>query len=129
MIHFLNNHTKQIPKNLLPLKLIYHHTTQTYTPYILQTQPYLPLNHPPPHPYPPKITPKLTSLYKPAPTIYPHLIHTHLLINFLTKSQPIPQRLLIPTIQPQQRLSPIFPNTPNKRYHLTNPPPKWTNPF
>ncbi|WP_420903243.1 DNA-3-methyladenine glycosylase, partial [Staphylococcus pettenkoferi] len=95
---------------------------QTCAHCILETDAYLPFQHHPPHPFKPNPTPKLRSLYKLPPTIYPHLIHTHLLINFLTPTQPLPQALFIPPLQPQQPIQPI-PQNPNKHpYQFTNAP-------
>lgn len=79
---FVNNDTRQIAKNLLGVKVIYQDTTQTYTGYIVETEAYLGLNDRAAHGYGGKITPKVTSLYKRGGTIYAHVMHTHLLINF-----------------------------------------------
>nr|WFO02974.1 DNA-3-methyladenine glycosylase [Staphylococcus aureus] len=99
---FVNNDTRQIAKNLLGVKVIYQDTTQTYTGYIVETEAYLGLNDRAAHGYGGKITPKVTSLYKRGGTIYAHVMHTHLLINFVTKSEGIPEGVLIRAIEPEE---------------------------
>ncbi len=83
---FVNNDTRQIAKNLLGVKVIYQEffTSNIYG-YIVETEAYLGLNDRAAHGYGGKITPKVTSLYKRGGTIYAHVMHTHLLINFVTK--------------------------------------------
>lgn len=126
---FVNNDTRQIAKNLLGVKVIYQDTTQTYTGYIVETEAYLGLNDRATHGYGGKITPKVTSLYKRGGTIYAHVMHTHLLINFVTKSEGIPEGVLIRAIEPEDGLSAMFRNRGKKGYEVTNGPGKWTKAF
>lgn len=81
------------------------------------------------HGYGGKITPKVTSLYKRGGTIYAHVMHTHLLINFVTKSEGIPEGVLIRAIEPEDGLSAMFHNRGKKGYEVTNGPGKWTKAF
>ena len=94
--------------------MIYQDTTQTYTGYIVETEAYLGLNDRAAHGYGGKITPKVTSLYKRGGTIYAHVMHTHLLINFVTKSEGIPEGVLIRAIEPEDGLSAMFRNRGKK---------------
>ncbi len=56
-------------------------------------------------------------------------MHTHLLINFVTKSEGIPEGVLIRAIEPEEGLSAMFRNRGKKGYEVTNGPGKWTKAF
>ncbi len=102
---FVNNDTRQIAKNLLGVKVIYQDTTQTYTGYIVETEAYLGLNDRAADDGG-KITPEVTSLYKRGGRIYAHVMHTHLLINFVTKSEGIPEGVLTAQLN-QKKVYPL----------------------
>ncbi|WP_185847849.1 DNA-3-methyladenine glycosylase, partial [Staphylococcus epidermidis] len=88
---FINQQTTQTAKALLGVKIIYQDDYQTYTGYIVETEAYLGIQDKAAHGFGGKITPKVTSLYKKGGTIYAHVMHTHLLINFVTRTEGIPE--------------------------------------
>lgn len=126
---FVNNDTRNIAKNLLGVKVIYQDEIQTYTGYIVETEAYLGFDDLAAHGFSGKVTPKVTSLYKRGGTIYAHVMHTHLLVNFVTKSEGIPEGVLIRAIEPEDGLSAMFRNRGKKGYEVTNGPGKWTKAF
>ncbi|WP_370695447.1 2-amino-4-hydroxy-6-hydroxymethyldihydropteridine diphosphokinase, partial [Staphylococcus aureus] len=71
---------------------------------MVETEAYVGWNDRAAHGYGGKITPKVTSLYKRGGTIYAHVRHTHLLINFVTRSEGIPEGVLIRAIEPEECL-------------------------
>ncbi len=81
----------------------------------METEAYLSLNDRAAHSYGGKITPKVTSLYiNVVVQFYAHVMHTHLLINFVTRSEGIPEGVLIRAIEPEEGLSTLFRNRARK---------------
>lgn len=101
-LDFINQQTTQTAKALLGVKIIYQDDYQTYTGYIVETEAYLGIQDKAAHGFGGKITPKVTSLYKKGGTIYAHVMHTHLLINFVTRTEGIPEGVLIRAIEPDE---------------------------
>lgn len=126
---FINKDTIQTAKDLLGVKVIYHDDHQTYSGYIVETEAYLGFNDRAAHGFGGKETPKVTSLYKRGGTIYGHMMHTYLLINFVTKEQGIPEGVLIRAIEPEDGLEAMIQNRGKSGYDVTNGPGKWTTAF
>lgn len=128
-LDFINQQTTQTAKALLGVKIIYQDDYQTYTGYIVETEAYLGMQDKAAHGFGGKITPKVTSLYKKGGTIYAHVMHTHLLINFVTRTEGIPEGVLIRAIEPDEGIGAMNVNRGKSGYELTNGPGKWTKAF
>lgn len=128
-MEFIERETTQIAKDLLGVKVIYEDTYQTYTGYIVETEAYLGVRDQAAHGYQGKRTPKVESLYKDGGTIYAHVMHTHLLINFVTREQGVPEGVLIRAVEPEDGLEAMRQNRKKDGYSLTNGPGKWTQAF
>ncbi|EHJ07044.1 DNA-3-methyladenine glycosylase [Staphylococcus simiae] len=126
---FINKDTIQTAKDLLGVKVIYQDDHQTYSGYIVETEAYLGFNDRAAHGFGGKETPKVTSLYKRGGTIYGHMMHAYLLINFVTKEQGIPEGVLIRAIEPEDGLEAMIQNRGKSGYEVTNGPGKWTIAF
>ncbi|MCI2954958.1 DNA-3-methyladenine glycosylase [Staphylococcus caprae] len=123
---FINKATTQTAKDLLGVKIIYQDDNQYYSGYIVETEAYLGFNDRAAHGYGGKQTPKVTSLYKTGGTIYAHVMHTHLLINFVTRTQGVPEGVLIRAIEPEDGIEAMKMNRGKTGYEITNGPGKWT---
>ena len=71
----------------------------------------------------------MTSLYKRGGTIYGHVMHTHLLVNFVTQNEGVPEGVLIRAIEPLDGIEMMKHNRNKSGYELTNGPGKWTKAF
>ena len=76
-----------------------------------------------------KRTPKVESLYKLGGTIYAHVMHTHLLINFVTQLEGVPEGVLIRAVEPEENIEAMRLNRNKDGFELTNGPGKWTKAF
>ena len=85
---FINKQTIQSSKDLLGVKIIYQDEYQYYSGYIVD-EAYLGFKDKAAHGYG-KQTPQ-NSHYKNGGTIYAHVMHTHLLINFVTRTKGVPE--------------------------------------
>ena len=56
-------------------------------------------------------------------------MHTHLLINFVTRTEGIPEGVLIRAIEPDEGIGAMNVNRGKSGYELTNGPGKWTKAF
>lgn len=126
IVDFINKATTQTAKDLLGVKIIYQDDNQYYSGYIVETEAYLGFNDRAAHGYGGKQTPKVTSLYKTGGTIYAHVMHTHLLINFVTRTQGVPEGVLIRAIEPEDGIEAMKMNRGKTGYEITNGPGKWT---
>ncbi|BFL67062.1 DNA-3-methyladenine glycosylase [Staphylococcus capitis] len=123
---FINKQTIQTAKDLLGVKIIYQDEYQYYSGYIVETEAYLGFKDKAAHGYGGKQTPKVTSLYKNGGTIYAHVMHTHLLINFVTRTKGVPEGVLIRAIEPEDGIEAMKANRGKTGYEITNGPGKWT---
>lgn len=126
---FINNETIQTAKDLLGVQVIYEDDDQTYTGYIVETEAYLGFQDQAAHGFKGNRTPKVESLYKLGGTIYAHVMHTHLLINFVTRTEGVPEGVLIRAVEPEQGIERMCENRNKDGYELTNGPGKWTKAF
>ncbi|MBX8993916.1 MULTISPECIES: DNA-3-methyladenine glycosylase [Staphylococcus] len=126
---FINNETIQTAKDLLGVQVIYEDDDQTYTGYIVETEAYLGFQDQAAHGFKGNRTPKVESLYKLGGTIYAHVMHTHLLINFVTRTEGVPEGVLIRAVEPEQGIERMRENRNKDGYELTNGPGKWTKAF
>ncbi|TAA92078.1 3-methyladenine DNA glycosylase [Staphylococcus saccharolyticus] len=128
-LDFINQLTTQTAQNLLGVKIIFQDEFKTYSGYIVETEAYLGLKDKAAHGYKGKQTPKVTSLYKNGGAIYAHVMHTHLLINFVTRPKGVPEGVLIRAIEPEDGIEAMKQNRGKSGFELTNGPGKWTKAF
>lgn len=126
---FVSKPTTETAKALLGVKIIYQDNNQTYSGYIVETEAYLGFDDRAAHGFGGKQTPKVTSLYKRGGTIYGHVMHTHLLINFVTRTEGVPEGVLIRAVEPEDGIEAMIKNRNKKGYEVTNGPGKWTKAF
>ncbi|WP_251517699.1 DNA-3-methyladenine glycosylase [Staphylococcus sp. Marseille-Q6910] len=126
---FLTRDTCSIAKDLLGVRVIFQDDIHTYTGYIVETEAYLGFKDRAAHGYNGKQTPKVRSLYKSGGTIYGHVMHTHLLINFVTQAEGVPEGVLIRAVEPEDNIETMQLNRGKRGYELTNGPGKWTKAF
>lgn len=126
---FRQRSTTDIAKALLGVRVIYRDEHQTYSGYIVETEAYLGIKDRAAHGYGGKRTPKVTSLYQTGGTIYAHVMHTHLLINFVTRDVGVPEGVLIRAIEPEDGIEAMKINRGKSGFEVTNGPGKWTKAF
>ncbi|SCS69268.1 DNA-3-methyladenine glycosylase [Staphylococcus caeli] len=126
---FLQRDTITIAKDLLGVRVIYQDELQTFTGYIVETEAYIGKDDQAAHGYKGKRTPKVESLYKRGGTIYAHVMHTHLLINFVTQQEGQPEGVLIRAVEPEEGIESMQLNRGKSGISLTNGPGKWTKAF
>ncbi|RIP37398.1 DNA-3-methyladenine glycosylase [Staphylococcus gallinarum] len=126
---FIHRDTVTIARDLLGVRIIYHDDQQILTGYIVETEAYIGIKDQAAHGYKGKRTPKVESLYKDGGTIYAHVMHTHLLINFVTQQQGIPEGVLIRAVEPEEGLELMAFRRGKTGFELTNGPGKWTKAF
>lgn len=123
---FIHRPTPEIAKDLLGVKLIYESDSQIYTGYIVETEAYLGIKDQASHSFNGKRTPRVESLYQEGGTIYGHMMHRQLLINFVTQKQDEPEGILIRAIEPEEGLEQMLENRGKTGYEVTNGPGKLT---
>ena len=123
---FIHRPTTEVAKDLLGVKLIYESNQVTYTGYIVETEAYLGFEDQAAHGYKGKQTPKVRSLYQLGGTIYGHMMHRYLLINFVTQAKGVPEGVLIRAIEPEDGIEMMIQNRGKSGYELTNGPGKFT---
>lgn len=123
---FIQRTTKEIAKDLLGVKLIYEDTQTTFSGYIVETEAYLGIKDRAAHGFQGKRTPKVNSLYQLGGTIYGHMMHRYLLINFVTQTEGTPEGVLIRAIEPEDGIDIMKKNRGKTGYEITNGPGKWT---
>src|SRR5699024_12144927 len=126
---FLQRDTVTIAKDLLGVRVIFEDDLHTFTGYIVETEAYVGQNDQAAHGFNGKRTPKVESLYKRGGTIYAHVMHTHLLINFVTQLEDVPEGVLIRAIEPEENIEVMRLNRKKDSFELTNGTGKWTKAF
>ncbi|QLK86703.1 DNA-3-methyladenine glycosylase [Staphylococcus sp. 17KM0847] len=124
---FINHSTIETAQALLGVKIIYETPNQIYSGYIVETEAYLGTIDQAAHSYNGKHTPRVNSLYCKGGTIYGHMMHRYLLINFVTQREGIPEGVLIRAIEPDDGLDLMIRNRGKGGYEVTNGPGKWTS--
>lgn len=126
---FVSRPTTETAKALLGVKVIYEDEFQTYSGYIVETEAYLGFTDRAAHGFGGKQTPKWLHFIKEGGTIYGHVMHTHLLVNFVTQNEGVPEGVLIRAIEPLDGIEMMKHNRNKSGYELTNGPGKWTKAF
>ncbi|MDO5375421.1 MAG: DNA-3-methyladenine glycosylase [Staphylococcus rostri] len=123
---FITRKTTDIAKSLLGVKIIYEAPERTYSGYIVETEAYLGTMDRAAHSYRGRRTQRVNSLYCEGGTIYGHMMHRYLLINFVTQPEGIPEGVLIRAIEPDEGLDAMIRNRGKSGYDVTNGPGKLT---
>jgi len=100
MIDYINQSTEEIARKLLGKILIHKTPTRFYSGYIVETEAYMGVEDMACHSYAGRRTPRLESMYKLGGTIYIYTMHTHQMLNIVTKKAGDPQAVLIRAIEP-----------------------------
>ncbi|WP_248562200.1 DNA-3-methyladenine glycosylase [Niallia sp. NCCP-28] len=123
---FIHSSTEDIAKNLLGKLLIHKTSSCIYSGYIVETEAYLGIDDMACHSYGGKNTPRLQSMYKIGGTIYIYTMHTHHMLNIVTKGQNDPQAVLIRAIEPAEGLEQMAANRKQSGILISNGPGKLT---
>ncbi|EKU49027.1 DNA-3-methyladenine glycosylase [Staphylococcus massiliensis] len=125
---FIERDTETIAKDLLGLKIIYidPESGTRFSGFIVETEAYLGTIDRASHSYNGRRTPRVESLYRKGGTIYAHVMHTHLLINFVAQDEDVPHGILIRGIEPDEGVEEMSLNRNKTGYDITNGPGKLT---
>lgn len=100
MIDYINQSTEEIANQLLGKLLIHQTPMRTYSGYIVETEAYMGVEDMACHSYAGRRTPRLESMYQIGGIIYIYTMHTHHMLNIVTKEAGDPQAILIRAIEP-----------------------------
>jgi len=100
MIDYVNKTTEEIARELLGKLLIHQTPDGIYSGFIVETEAYVGVEDMACHTYGGKRTPKVESMYQTGGTIYIYTMHTHAMLNIVTKEEGDPQAVLIRAIEP-----------------------------
>jgi DNA-3-methyladenine glycosylase len=129
MIDFINNTTQNIAQQLLWKLLVYKKNWVIYSGYIVETEAYLWSDDMACHSYNFKRTQKNESMYLPWWHIYIYTVHTHKMLNIVTKQIDTPEAVLIRAIEPAEWIENMEKNRKSNGINLTNWPWKLTKAF
>ena len=123
---FVNEKTEEIAKKLLGKKLLVHHDGMWIGGYIVETEAYLGPIDMACHSYNWKRTPKVESMYQIGGTIYIYMMHSHNMLNIVTKSEGTPEAVLIRALQPTDNQDILLRHRGVDGFDLSNGPGKLT---
>lgn len=126
MIDFVNSSTEEVAKQLLGKKLIHRIGTKVYSGYITETEAYVGVADEACHTFGGRRTPKVTSMYQIGGTIYIYTMHTHHMLNIVTKEEEDPQAVLIRAIEPAEGIEYMERNRNHTGVQVSNGPGKLT---
>lgn len=126
MLDFIHPSTITTAKNLLGQLLVYESPRGLVSGYIVETEAYLGKEDGACHSYLGKRTPKLESMYGRGGTIYIYSMHTHLMLNIVTKAINEPEAVLIRGLEPVKNKSLMEVNRGKTGVELSNGPGKLT---
>ncbi len=126
MIDFVNETTEDIARELLGKLLIHQTPDGIYSGYIVETEAYVGVEDMACHTYEGKRTPKVESMYQTGGTIYIYTMHTHTMLNIVTKEKGDPQAVLIRAIEPADGIERMETNRNATGVSLSNGPGKLT---
>jgi DNA-3-methyladenine glycosylase len=126
MIDFVNETTEDIARELLGKLLIHQTPDGIYSGYIVETEAYVGVEDMACHTYEGKRTPKVESMYQTGGTIYIYTMHTHTMLNIVTKEKGDPQAVLIRAVEPADGIERMETNRNVTGVSLSNGPGKLT---
>ncbi|MCC5894817.1 MAG: DNA-3-methyladenine glycosylase [Alkalibacterium sp.] len=118
--------TEQVAKELLGCLLVKEDEIGITSGWIVETEAYVGVQDEACHSYNGKRTPRLESMYKKAGTLYVYQMHTHHMVNIVTRTSDEPQAVLIRAIEPYEGVSIFEEHRKRKGIELTNGPGKLT---
>lgn len=92
--------TEEVAKQLLGCLLVKETDGRLTSGYVVETEAYVGVIDQASHSYNSRNTPRMKAMYEPAGTIYIYKMHTHLLLNVVTKEEGDPQAVLIRAVEP-----------------------------
>lgn len=95
-----NLSTEEVAKQLLGCLLVKEQDGIVTSGHIVETEAYVGVIDQASHSYNSRNTPRMKAMYEQAGTIYIYKMHTHLLLNVVTKEEGDPQAVLIRAIEP-----------------------------
>ena len=123
---FITQSTIDTAKELLGKKLLMNHDGIFVGGYIVETEAYVGAIDKACHSYNWKRTPKVESMYAIGGTIYVYVMHTHAMLNIVTKCEGIPEAVLIRAIQPVDHLELMIEQRKLEGINISNGPGKLT---
>ncbi|MFT8320235.1 MAG: DNA-3-methyladenine glycosylase [Bacillus sp. (in: firmicutes)] len=123
---YINLPTEEIAKRLLGKLLIHKTDSCLYSGYIVETEAYIGEMDMACHSFAGKRTPRLESMYKKGGTVYIYTMHTHHMLNIVTKEIGDPQAVLIRAIEPIAGITQMEVNRNNYGVLVSNGPGKLT---
>lgn len=121
---FINKSTVTIAQELLGKKLLINQDDVWMGGYIVETEAYLGPEDMACHSYNWKRTPKVESMYQIGGTIYVYTMHSHNMLNIVTRSAGIPEAVLIRGLQPIDHHDLMLSNRQIEGFNLSNGPGK-----
>jgi len=95
-----NLSTEEVAEQLLGCLLVKEEDGIITSGHIVETEAYVGVTDQASHSYNGRNTPRMKAMYAPAGTIYIYKMHTHLLLNVVTREEGDPQAVLIRAIEP-----------------------------
>lgn len=126
MLDFVKPTTVETAQALLGQLLEYESPQGYVSGYIVETEAYLGAVDEAAHSFQSKRTPKLESMYALGGTIYIYTMHTHRMLNVVTKEMGEPQAVLIRALEPVGNEGLMMTNRHKSGVELTNGPGKLT---
>lgn len=97
--------TEEVAQKLLGCLLISQHGETQTSGWIVETEAYVGVIDEACHSFEGKRTPRLESMYQEAGTLYVYQMHTHKMLNIVTRSSKEPEAVLIRAIEPYEGIS------------------------
>ncbi|MBP1043320.1 DNA-3-methyladenine glycosylase [Vagococcus sp. BWB3-3] len=126
MLDFVKATTVDTARSLLGQLLVYQSPQGLVSGYIVETEAYVGAEDEAAHSFQYKRTPKLESMYAIGGTIYIYTMHTHKMLNIVTKEVDEPQAVLIRALEPLENAELMIRNRHKGGIELTNGPGKLT---
>ncbi|MGP7816621.1 DNA-3-methyladenine glycosylase [Niallia sp. 01092] len=123
---FINLSTEEIAQQLLGKLLIHKTPSCLFSGFIVETEAYVGEIDIACHSYAGKRTARLESMYQQGGTIYIYMMHTHHMLNIVTKKAGDPQAVLIRAIEPVAGIEQMELNRNNTGILVSNGPGKLT---
>jgi len=126
MIDYINTTTEEIARQLLGKLLVHQTPDGIYSGYIVETEAYIGVEDMACHTYDGKRTQKVESMYQTGGTIYIYTMHTHAMLNIVTKEEGDPQAVLIRALEPADGMERMENNRKVTGVSISNGPGKLT---
>lgn len=126
MLDFIRPSTIETAQALLGQLMVYDSPQGRVSGYIVETEAYVGIEDAACHTFQGKRTPRLEAMYQLGGTIYVYTMHTHRMLNIVTKEMDEPQAVLIRGIEPVENLQLMMANRGKEGRELTNGPGKLT---